>query len=84
MISQFLWFNRHIKIDAESIYIYITKSSNKNLNFVGQSFKLSGNIKFWIKMERKFDLPEHLKFHWIQLINTIPKDWKRIYLRRQG
>lgn len=42
IISQFLWFNTHIKIGEKSICT--NKFSNKNRNFVGQLFKISGNI----------------------------------------
>ena len=67
IISQQLW-----KIDGKSKYI--TNFLNKI--FRGKWFQVSEDIKSWSKMKRDCDLPEHLKFHWNQLINTIPKDWK--------
>ena len=35
-------------------------------------------------MQREFDLPEKLKFRWIQLINAIPKYWKESVSEDKG
>ena len=36
------------------------------------------------EMQRKFDLPEQIKFRWIQLMNAILKDWKESILEDKG
>ena len=36
------------------------------------------------EMQGKFDLPEQIKFRWIQLMNAIQKDWKESILEDKG
>ena len=43
--SQFLWFNKYIKVDRKCIYF--RDFSKNGLNFVGQLFDLQGKLKNW-------------------------------------
>ena len=42
---QFIWYDKHIQIGNESIYLY--NFLNRNLNFVGQLFDTDGKLKSW-------------------------------------
>ena len=66
--SQFLYFNKHIKIDGK--YIYFEELSKDALNFVGNLSEKSGNIKPWVKIKEHYLLKPR-KFQWMQLTNAL-------------
>ena len=59
--SQFIWFNKNIRIDEKCIYF--EQLSINGLNFVGNLFEKSRNIKLWVKIKEGFYLLESKKFN---------------------
>ena len=50
--SQFLWFNKQLRIDNKS---FIFKElSDKNLNFLNQLYDPEGNLKQWEDIKQEF------------------------------
>ena len=54
--SQFLWFNKYIKIDGK--FVYFRDFSNKRLHFVGQLFDLEVKLKSGTAIKNEFHLLE--------------------------
>ena len=81
-MSQFIWFNKYIKIDNSSVYIKYF--SNKNLNFVGELFETDGKIKPWEKIKTLYNLPNNMEFCWMQIVHALPKSWKKEILENKG
>lgn len=76
ILSQFLWFNKYVKISKKPIFF--KEFSNKNINYTGQLFNERGTLKNWICLKNEFYLDEKMYFKWIQIINSIPKTWKEL------
>ena len=75
MANQFLWFNRYIKINNMPVFFKIF--SDKKINFVKQLFKDNGCLKEWNELKAEYELEQKFYFCWMQLINAIPKEWKK-------
>ena len=73
--SQVIWFNKHIKIDNKSLLN--NSLANQCVNHVGQLFKGNGMTKAWLDIKTQFNLSNKQHYFWIQLINAIPKSWKK-------
>ena len=73
ILSQFLWFNSQIQIDNKNVSF--PSLSERNINFVGQLFKLDGAIKPWKQLQEKYGLANKLKFKWIQPIHSLQNPW---------
>ena len=73
--SQFLWFNKYIKI--EGTVIHFPKFSNKGINFLSQLFE-NGRIISWINLKDRYELTNNMFFQWAQLKHPIPPRWKKI------
>ena len=58
--SQFLWFNKYIKVDRKCIYF--REVSKKELNFTGQLFDLKGKLKNWTAIKNEYHLLESKSF----------------------
>ena len=41
-----------------------------------------GTIKKWHEFKREYDLHETYYFQWVQLIDSIPKNWKFIIKKK--
>ena len=82
ILSQLLWFNSKIKIDKKSIFI--SGSARKNINFVAQIFHGNGKTKSWNYTKSGYILERKLKYHWIQLTDTLPKFWEDRVLNWRG
>ena len=72
ILSQFLWFNKYIKI--EGTVIHFPKFSNKGINFLSQLFE-NGRIISWINLKDRYELTNNMFFQWAQLKHTIPPRW---------
>ena len=79
--SQFIWFNKHIKIDNKSLCN--NSLANQGINHVGQLFKENGMTKAWLDIKTQLKLSNRQHYSWIQLINSISKSWKE-ELRRSN
>ena len=79
--SQVIWFNKHIKIDSESLCN--NSLANQGINHIGQLFNENGMTKAWLDIKMQFNLSNKEHYFWIQLINAIPKSWKE-ELRRSN
>ena len=76
ILSEFLWFNKFIKINYKPCYFECF--STKNLNFVNQLFCEAGKLKEWHLLKNEFSLNDKLYYKWIQIIDAIPSEWKNI------
>ena len=76
IISNFLWFNKHILIKKKSFFFRYF--SDKGLNFVYQLFNNNGSVKSWSSIKGEFNFNNILNFKWQQLIYAIPSLWKKI------
>ena len=74
IISQLIWFNKHIKIDNKTLCN--NSLANQGINHVGQLFNENGMTKAWLDIKTQFNLSNRQNYFWIQLINAIPKSWK--------
>ena len=79
---QFIWFNKHIRIDNKSIYPY--NFSNRNLNFVGQVFDTDGKLKSWDRAKHQFLLKNNVQFQYRQIIHALPQHWKETIKQLTG
>ena len=82
IFSQFLWFNSNIKVVSKSVFT--CGFGNKNTNFVGKNFHCSGKTKSWGCIKSEYNLEFKLKYHWIQLTDTLPILWKNGILSCRG
>ena len=80
MLSQFLWFNKYIKI--EGTVIHFPKFSNKGINFVSESFE-DGMIISWVNLKDRYDLT-NMFVQWAKLKHAIPPRWKQIIFDYSG
>ena len=76
ILSNFLWFNKHILIEKKSIFF--RDFSDKGLNFVYQLFDNNGNVKSWSSIKEEFGFSNISNSKWQQLIYTLPPSWKKI------
>ena len=74
--SQFLWFNDFLKIENETFHF--KEFSENNINFIYHLFKDDGVLKPWIELKQEFSLNNNLFFKWVQLCDSVPKNWKAI------
>ena len=74
--SDYLWYNRHLLIDNRPVYLQ--SFADKNVNFLDNLLDGSGNFKSWKELKTEFNLPDCLYFSWMQLINSIPLNWRNI------
>ena len=80
ILSNFLWFNKHILIEKKPIFFRYF--SEKGLNFVYQSFDNNGNIKSWSSFKDEFGFNNFSNFEWQQLIYALPPFWKKKELKK--
>ena len=75
ILSQFLWFNKYIKI--EGTVIHFPKFSNKGIDFLLQLFE-NGRIISWTNLKDGYELTNEMLFQWAQLKHAIRLRWKKI------
>ena len=75
ILSEFLWFNRHIKIDNEPVYFKLFLEHG--INFVYQVFDKNGIAKKLDILQTEYKLDNSFHFSWCQLIYAIPESWKK-------
>ena len=51
--------------------------SKNGLNYAGQLFDNSGDLKDWETIKFEFNLENKFYFSWLQLIDSTPVSWKR-------
>ena len=66
ILSQFLWFNKYIKI--EGTVMHFAKFFNQGIN---------GRIISWIKLKDRYELTNDMFFQWAPLKHAIPSRWKK-------
>ena len=54
ILSQYLWYNKNIQVDKNSIYL--VRFSKKNVNYVFQVFRPDGFIKTWHELKTEYKL----------------------------
>ena len=67
--SQFLRFNKYIKI--EDTVIHFPKFSKKGINFLSQLFE-NGRIISWLNLNDRYELTNNMFFQWAKLKQAIP------------
>ena len=75
ILSESLWYNTFIKIDANTVYF--ERFSLVGINKAKDLFEKDGKLKEFDKLgqDNPF-LSERLHFKWAQLIDSIPLDWR--------
>ena len=74
--SQFLWFNKYIKINNK--LFHFQDFSEENINFVENFCKPSGVFKSWCEIKTEYNLEKKMFYKWFQIYHAIPNQWKRI------
>ena len=74
--SQFLWFNKDIKINNKPLHFQ--DFLKKNINFVEHLCKPSGVFQSWSEIKSEYNLEGKMFYNWCQLSLAIPNQWKRI------
>ena len=74
-LSQFLWFNKHIK--AEGTAISFANFSIRDINFLPQLFE-NGKIILWVNFKDEYELTNDMFFQWAHLKHAIPARWKKL------
>ena len=62
ILSNFLWFNKHILIKKKSIFS--REFFEKGLNVVYQLFDDNGNVKSWCSIKHEFGFTNISNFKW--------------------
>ena len=75
VLRQFLWYNIYIEIDSKAVCLKLF--STKNITFITQLFNTDRSVKNWNILKTKYALQNKNQFCWLQLINAIPKMWKK-------
>ena len=70
-----MWFNHFIKIGERSIFL--KNVSEIGINTVGDVFNMDGSIRDFEELVQK-GIQSSKYFTWIQLVNSITKDWRLI------
>ena len=75
ILSESLWYNTFIKIDANTVYF--EEFSFVGINKVKDLFEKDGKLMEFdkLKQDNPF-LSDRLHFKWAQLIDSIPLDWR--------
>ena len=74
--SNYLWYNRHLLIHNRPVYLH--SFADKNVNSIGNLLDASGKFKSWNELKTVFTLADNLYFSWMQLINSMPLNWRNI------
>ena len=75
ILSEFLWFNRYVKIENESVFF--KHFSEHGINFVYKLFDKNGISKKWEILQTEYKLDNNFHFYWCQLIYALPESWKK-------
>ena len=81
LLSQFLWFNKYIKIEDNPVCL--TKFAAKNIDFSSQLFE-GRSLKSWNNLKIEYNLTNETYFQWLQLQHAIPHKWKTIIKKNPG
>ena len=72
--SNCLWYNRHLLIDSRPVYQQ--SMPVKNVNFLNNLLDSLGNFKLCHELKAEFNLPNNLYFSCMQLIDSMPLNWR--------
>ena len=82
ILSECIYNNNLLKIDNNIVKFNFLSSSK--LLFVADLFDEEGNTKSWDCFKRTNHLKQSEYFKWVQLINIIPENWKKIIKQDKG
>ena len=71
--SESLWYNSHIRINNETLFI--REFHLAGINKVGDLYESDGKLKSFDQLSQN-NLPKEMYFKWMQLIDAIPSCWK--------
>ena len=74
--SQYLWFNKDIKINKKPFHSQ--DFSKEKVNFVEHLCKPSGFFKSWREIKTEYNPEEKMFYKWCQLLHAILNQWMRI------
>ena len=75
LLLESLGFNGFIKIENKSVFSKVV--SMANINTVGDIFDNKGAPRLF-QFLTQIGFPSTIRFFWIQLVNAIPQNWKKI------
>ena len=75
--SESLWYNSHIRINNETLFI--RKFHLAGINKVGDLYESDGKLKSFDQLSQN-NLPKEMYFKWMQLTDAIPSCWKRFLM----
>ena len=75
--SESLWYNSHIRINNETLFI--REFHLAGINKVGDLYESDGKLKSFDQLSQN-NLPKEMYFKWMQLIDAIPSCWKRFLM----
>ena len=76
ILNQRIWHNFYLKIENKPFFF--KDLAQRNINYVYQLFNPDGSIKTWNNFRLEFGLENRHHFKFLQLVNTIPPDWRQI------
>ena len=82
VLSESIWYNRHIKIDSRSIQP--TFFNIKENLFVHNLVNENGEFLSWVSFREKYHLNQVMFFKWLQLKSSIPARWLKIVKESVG
>ena len=75
ILSDFLWFNKHVLIEKKSTY---RQFSEKGLNSVYKLLNKNGSVKSWSSIKEEFGFKNFFSCKCQQLTYALPTFWKKI------
>ena len=82
ILSQSLWYNSFIKIDAKSLspsFLCL-----KQPLFLKDIFDINGAFLAWDVFAHKFNLTQSFYFKWFKIKSSIPRSWIKIITDSDG
>ena len=82
ILSQPIWYNKNIKINSKPIYV--EEFAKQNIIFLYDLFNTKNELKTWDEIKVTYELSDKSYFKWRQIINSVPKTWKKILKENQS
>ena len=82
ILSQPIWYNKNIKINSKPIYV--EEFAKKKIIFLYDLFNTKNELKTWDEIKVTYELSDKSYFKWRQIINSVPKTWKKILTENQS
>ena len=80
ILSQPIWYNKNIKINSK--LIYVEEFAKKKIIFL--YFNTKNEFKMWDEINFTYELSNKSYFKWREIIDSVPKTWKKILKENQS